>query len=227
MALSASCLCYLFADRAVGEMTRGQRLTGDYGVETPTTGVLVHLGALEREMLVTAVWNLEVQGAVEISEVEVDEAHLKRVRFLLRIGRVGLGDGLTGLEEALFRSLPEGEVVTLSTMVDRLYERELPLNGLLAIAQREAVAAGVLVRTPRQGRTPRSLKWSKTLPAFAVDRVVLRAVETAFDEMNERLNNWMDSEEDLWDLLVSECTEALYIARPPTIFAPGGGGGGG
>jgi hypothetical protein len=72
MDLSASCLCYLFADQAVGAMTRRQRLNGDYGVETPTTGVLVHLGLLEREMLAIAVWNLDVAGAVSVCETEPD-----------------------------------------------------------------------------------------------------------------------------------------------------------
>jgi hypothetical protein len=221
MSVSDSSLCYLFADLLVGKMTAWERLNGFPGMETPSSGEVVHFGRFEQEMLAVALWHLHLAGSATISEVEPDKesgvrrSHRRTLR--LRIVRLGNGQGLAGLEAALFECLPEEGTANILDVIGELYEGRrggLPVNGLLAIVQHEAVGLGILTRTERSGRLPRSLAWTRTLPAFAFNDDLLEDTEGLFNEMDQRLSERIESEEDLWNRLLDECGTALFFARP-------------
>ena len=56
--LSPSCLSFLFADRLITRIGWPQRMWGRYLVEVPSSGSMVRLGELERQLLSVALWNL-------------------------------------------------------------------------------------------------------------------------------------------------------------------------
>src|SRR5205823_7091821 len=56
--LSASCLCYLFADLFLPPLSRRDRFRGVPGIEVPSSDSLVGIGLLEAELLAVALWDL-------------------------------------------------------------------------------------------------------------------------------------------------------------------------
>src|SRR3974390_2254025 len=65
--LTASCLCYLFADLFVPRLGRWSRFRGVPGVLSPHGESLVEVGLLDAYLLAVALWDLQAQGHLDIS----------------------------------------------------------------------------------------------------------------------------------------------------------------
>jgi hypothetical protein len=68
-----------------------------------------------------------------------------------------------------------------------LGSRTLAANGIIVLAQREALLHGLLARRPREGRLPLSLRWAESLPCFVGDSAALTNVEAAAKRLSEDL----------------------------------------
>jgi hypothetical protein len=229
---SASCLYYLFADRVVRRLTWWQRLSGEYAVVSPSSGSLVGLGVLERRLLAVAIWRLHASRRIRISWAPPGDNQFSPSRFgglrggtyELRFHR-GRGFGvLSGLEADLLGALRADGADTYGLVnEDWLQQGPLPISGVIAPVQREALALGVLLSGEAIRSRRRSLQWSEGLPDLRADHQRLMVLEEPFNELVESLESLVGSERKLWSRIASECGKALAEARPTPL--PGSSGG--
>jgi hypothetical protein len=98
----------------------------------------------------------------------------------------------------------------------------LALNGIVALAQEEAIAKGVLHTVERTRRLPRCLQWSERLPDFVVSPDSVERLEAAFSAFDGRISQWAEAHREDWGRLLSDCGKALYRARRPVQLPSGG-----
>jgi hypothetical protein len=108
--LSASCLCYLFADLFLPPLGRWSRFRGVPGVAVPSSDSLVAIGLLEAELLAIALWDLRAQGHLDISEDPPGDRRFHRSRrdaFRFRFTPHPVGSVTAGLEVEILRALAD------------------------------------------------------------------------------------------------------------------------
>jgi hypothetical protein len=224
--LTASCLCYLFADLFLPPLSGWRRFRGAPGAVVPSSDSLVAIGSLEAELLAVALWDLRAQGHLEISEHPPENRRFlrsKRDAFCLRFTPHPAGSVTAGLEAEILRALAGRPCDLYALINDRwdVGERTLAINGVIVFAQREALSRGLLHALPGEHRLPKSLQWSSSLPFYVGDSAALErfadpAVQLAEDVVH--LENARDWE---WKCLMREAERALFQARP---YFHGGGG---
>jgi hypothetical protein len=167
MELTASCLDYLFADRSVRRLGWIARSAGECSLATPSNGTLVQIANVELHCVATALWNLEHQGHIRISEKSGSgrsslwHQDLSNPEVSLLVERVADADGLVGLEALLLSSLPEAPVDTRGLINSAALGRSLlPIDALLVPVQDEAIAAGAIARDVWKERPSKCLRWS-------------------------------------------------------------------
>jgi hypothetical protein len=170
-------------------------------------------------MLAAAVWSLEASGHLCIAWDDDADLWLE--------GRRQRGSTVPqeGLEARLLHLVPsEG-----SSLVDVVIRgglnnggEYLALNGIVALAQEEAIAQGVLHGVERTRRLPRCLIWSDRLPDFVVDPAMSEELEEAFSAFDGRISQWVEAHPEDWGRLLSDCGKALYKARRPVQLPSGG-----
>jgi len=150
---SASCLCYLFADRVIKRLTLVQRINGEPAVTVPSSGHLVLLGLLERMLLAVAIWNLQESDHITVMwsgpQANADGGRKSCDRLMVHRKASTAVPG--GLEGELLGALGDQESDKCHLIRDqRLRAEELLWNDLIGVAQREAITAGVLYRSSSQ-----------------------------------------------------------------------------
>lgn len=221
---SASCVCYLFADRVIKRLTLGQRINGEPAVAVPSSGHLVLLGLLERMLLAVAIWSLQVSDHITVmrSGRQADADGEWKSGDRLVVHRTAPTAVPGGLEGELFAALGDRESDLYRLIRDQwLRGEKLLWNGIIVVAQREAISAGVLYPASSPQRLPRSLQWSQSLPNYVADPERLDALEAAFSELDDGLARFAHTDRDLWKRLLAESGQAIAAARPrPSMSAP-------
>lgn len=234
--LTASCLCYLFADLFMPQMDLWSRLRGVPGVIAPSGGSLVEIGLLETELVAVALWDLRAQGHLYISSEQPEYRRLfPRERrfglrdpdpFSLRFTPGGNPAKTAGLEGELLTAL-DNSTSTLDALINSrwLSGKTLAINGVVVFAQREALSRGLLIVGPGERRLPRSLQWSKSLPRYVGDTSALEQFADAAIGLAEDVVRLKKSADLEWKTLMREASRALFSSRPYFHFDGGGGGG--
>lgn len=225
--LSASCICFLFADLFVPSLRWWNRLLGVPAMRVPSSDSLVAIGPSETTMLAVALWDLQVQGCVEVTWQEPTDRRWRqpdRSGFGLRFARRGEGTTV-GLEAELLEALGDGQVDLFTLINDRWRRGQtLAVNGVIVVAQREALAHGLLQRVPTEQRLPKALKWSRSLPSYESRPDHLANLADAGSAFAEDVAHLKRSRNLAWAVLVRETQSAVAGARP-VFFSLGDGGG--
>jgi hypothetical protein len=226
--LSASCLTYLFADRAVGKLTVWKRMTESFAIKAPGSGALVHLGALEQQVLAVAVWNLVASERVAMCGREKVKKGkgMRRFGFGLKFFPLREPPCSERLETKVWLALgSEGSDLHEVVNGGSFYDRELPANGIVVFAQREATDHQLLRRAEQSKHLPMCLRWSPVSSCYRADPGALEALEEPYAAMHLSLTEWIKADPDRWRQLVDESGAAIFQGRPNTPIVDSGGGG--
>jgi hypothetical protein len=229
--LTASCLCYLFADLFVPSLSRWSRFRGVPGVVVPSSDSLVAIGFLEAELLAIAQWDLRAQGHLDISEESPEDRRFLRSRrdaFYFRFTPHGVGSIRTGLEAEILRALDDSPCDLYALINDRwtVGDKTLAINGVLVFAQREALSRGLLRARPAETGLPKSLQWSSSLPCYIGDSAAREHFADPAAQLAEDVLHLENSKDWEWKALMREAERTLFHARPYFHFEGGGGEGG-
>lgn len=224
--LTASCLYFLFADLFLTPISRWSRFVGVPGMAVPSSNAIVSLGRLEVELLVVALWDLRVQGHLAISWAEPIRRRLPigdHRDFSLRLIPSNCESPITGLEANLLSALGNSSCDLYALINDRWLDQEtLPVNGIVVLAQREALSRGLLFREQLDGRLPKSLAWAKSSLTYAGDS---NAVQVFQDAAAQLVDDVIDNAAGFeWKTLVREISAAVLCSRPYFRFESGGSG---
>jgi hypothetical protein len=224
--VSDSCLCYLFADRFIRRLRWNKRET-NLAVEVPMSGALVKLAILERQLLAVAVWSLYDRGAITLRTDGTDQrpgTSVIKVKYRIALRTNGFPDQLpAGIEGRLLAHLgPEPTSVREVVAVRWLDNDFLPLNGVVVLAQREAVDAGLL-NVVRSRAQPKPLRWTQGHTTVTANSHQVRHLEPAAAAMARRLEAFKRLDEATWNRLVIECGRVLAYTRPLFLSDAGGG----
>jgi hypothetical protein len=198
-------------------------------VAVPSSESLVSIGDLEAELLVVALWDLRAQHHLDISWDEpVYRGALrgKRREFSLRLTPSNGTSATAGLEARLLSALGDSTCDLYALINDRWLdgEKNMAVNGLVVLAQREALSRGLLYRLPVEGRLPRSLAWSKSPFRYEGDSAALEPFEDPAGQLAEDVFDLDNSANREWKTLMEEAKRVLYNSRPYFHFEGGGGG---
>jgi hypothetical protein len=176
--------------------------------------MLVSLGQLERQLLAIALWDLSQSRRIEMvigdrptHKVRSPSHPLLSSPFLFRFRRLQASTPSGFLERLLF-DLMDSDAADLYELVVQRWPMDgyahLPMNGVIVLAQREALTAGLLHRSTKSPVRARCLRWSEPLAHLDADRSKIAECESALTDLASRLRSYTSQAPAVWNGLINE-----------------------